>query len=207
VDQRRIVELLDREAVFPTLIECARGAFQDFDTYVGAEVRVSVERARPKFVSCRMLARLELMFGVTGPRRMIREGDQMSYRLVEGDEFDVGIRGKKLNRHMLSYNHRSGRQDELRDGECFPEMAKPTAHVFLGYQARGGLEPGITKIALTSEFQDLAGRWQLRWAHTLWVEAAAIHPIQPVIEDEMFPQPQVRRRRRPGTDEATEQQG
>jgi hypothetical protein len=185
VDQERIIALLQTQNLFPTLIGCVRGGFDDFDTHVAIAVRPSVEGARAKFVNLRMLERLRMEFGEDGSPRMIGV-DDLAYLLVEGDEFDVGVRVKKLNRHNLSYNHRSGQQDRLRRGQQFFNVGKPTAHVFLGYRMRGGLEPALTRVSISSEYEGENGSWYLDWLYPLWNEAEGLPLIQP-IQPNLFP--------------------
>ena len=188
MDQQRIVSFLDGLGLLPELVQHVQGGYDDFDAYVADAVRVTVEAARAKFVSCRIQARLRLAYGETGPRRMIDESDRLTYLLIEGNDFDVGIRAKKLNKQFLSYNHRSRRQDKLRQTEQFFGSGNPRAHVFLGYGMREGLEPALTVITLSSEFQDSSGEWKLSWLYSLWNEAEGTPLIRP-IQPDIFPPP------------------
>jgi hypothetical protein len=187
VDQATIIALLQRLGLLPRLVECVRCGFDDFDNHVAPAVRSSVEDARPKFVNLRILERLRLAFGGSGQTRVVRSCD-LDFLLVEGTTFDVGVRAKKLNEECLSYNHCSGQQDRLRQAERFFNLERPTAHIFLGYRMRGGLEPALTNVSLSSEHQDCDGVRRLSWIFPLWNEAEGLPLIQP-IQPDMFPPP------------------
>jgi hypothetical protein len=202
VDRDLIIELC--RPYFSRLIQCQRRAFEDFDQTIPPDVRVTVERSRPNFVYGRTIHHFELEFGRAGTARVV-DGSRLTYLFIEGANFNVGIRCKKLSGRCLSYNHTSWNQENLRGTGCFPEWNLPTAHIFLGYRMRQGLEPAITDIALSSEYRDGNGRWRLNWRHLLWTAGEGENPIRPIQPDLPLlppPPPRVRRKRRP--DEASE---
>lgn len=205
IDRDFIIELC--RPYFSRLVRCQMQAFEDFDRTIPPDVRVTVERARPNFVYGRTIHYFELEFGRAGSARVV-DGSRLTYLLIEGERFNVGIRCKKLNRQCLSYNHTSRNQENLRWGGCFPEWNLPTPHIFLGYRATRGLEPTITDIALSEEYRGDDNRWHLNWRHLLWTAGEGENPIRPIQPDlPLPPPPRIRRpRRADGTSEENENQ-
>lgn len=189
MDQLSIVNLVRPH--FQNLVEFQQQAFADFDTYQPPEVRLTVGKARPKWVNCRMLWYLDQHFGRGGSPRFISQR-RLSYLYVEGDDFSVGLRPKKFDSCWKVRNHDSGQQRQLRQGGRFP-WHKDTAHVFLGYRMTPGLEPSLSHIALTHETQT-----RVEWVYVIWSSEEGVNPafqpIQPPLP--ILPPPTVRVRKK-----------
>ena len=205
MDQAAIIAFLAQHS--DTFVECIREAFADFDTHVSPAVRASVEPARPLFVHSRALWRLEMAFGTTGPQRVVTDRD-LRYLYLQGQDFDVGLRVKKLGSDFRCSNHRSEQQDRLRSTRRFL-FPTPVAHVFLGYRMRGGLEPALLDVCLSSEYLATDNSYQLDWVHPLWNAVEGVVPVQPIQQDFAPPPPPlvVPRQSAEGQENGTGQQG
>jgi len=175
-------------------------AYGEFDqvhaSRTDATLRLSVEGSRPKWVNDRLNYFLEMRYGKRGPIRMITQG-QLRYLFIEGDEFNLGIRAKKVDEHWRSSNHDSAQQDELRTDGLFKCWDIPTYHFVLGYRDSGGLQPEITHVGITWEHK------VVEMIRLLWTKSQGVIPfaqeIQPNLDMPPLPKPTtLRRRRKPG---------
>jgi hypothetical protein len=156
---------------FPVFVKAFRQAFNDFDRWIPDEFRVIQEPSRPKFMHCQVLCYLEREFGTTGSPRLVNDNG-LKYIVIEAEEFDLGVRTKKLSKQFRSYNHTSKRQDDLRRRGLFPNCM--AYHIFLGYCVRSGLVPSLSNIAMT--FEDADGCPV--WTYLIWTDEGGINPIQ-----------------------------
>ena len=90
----------------------------------------------------------------------------MRYLFIESKDFDVGVRVKKLDKNLRSYQHTSHQQDAMRQDRCFPWDTCP-AHIFLGYRMSDDIEPALKSILLTCE-----GPSENDWHRVLWRPSA-----------------------------------
>ena len=192
---------------FDELIGDAQAAFSDFDGILPLDYRLSIERARPKAVSLRVLHRWRERYGTSGnsPIRIATDETGMEYLFIEGDAFSVGLRVKKLSGCGKSFQHVSQRQTRLRGQESFPEFNLRVAHVFFGYRYTDRADdvvPGLTDMSLSSECVVLGGEYRVRWRRVIWTAAEGVEPVRP-IQPSLFPPPPpiIRPRRRTEGDE------
>jgi len=190
VDRDRVLSVL---APFkPVFLKVTQSAFNSFDAYIPAGPRVAVEDARANLVNNFAYYLFEMEYGTSKRRRVrVEQEDDLKFLLIEGKDFDVGVRFKKLDQRFISYNHQSERQDELRSQRCFPCMQKHTAHILLGYRQTQTLHPTLSHIALTCE-----GPKGLDWKELLWTETADIRPIQEHQSDFLPPESDIKPKRK-----------
>lgn len=136
-----IVELA--KPVFNTFVEFYNQAFDEFDLCIPDSIRPGVERARAKWMHCRVLALLELKYGRVGSPRMVTDKYGLTYLLIERPDLRVGIRNKKFDRHGRSQNHDSEWQDEMRRTGLFPETQ--AYHTFIGCRLATTFVPSISQ--------------------------------------------------------------
>src|SRR5687768_9702766 len=121
----------------------------------------------------RILDRWRQRYGMSGtiPIRLAEDQYGLKYLFMEGDEFSVGLRNKRLNGSGTSYQHASKRQTRLREADSFPEFKMHVAHVLLGYRYTGGaneVQPRLIDISLSSEYVTPCGCYNVRWRRTIW---------------------------------------
>jgi hypothetical protein len=211
VDPEAVLALLRPELV--TLIGDVREAFSEFDAVLPVEYRLAVEEARPKAMHLRILDRWRRRYGTSArnPMRLAEDEHRLRFLFIEGDEFSVGLRNKRLSGSGACYQHVSVRQTQLRQTNCFPEFRMHVAHVFLGYRYTGGpneVQPRLLDISLSAECVTPCGCYDVRWRRTVWDADDGIEPVRP-IQAPLFPPPAptIRPRRSAQGDEASGQQG
>jgi hypothetical protein len=189
------------EPYLPDLIGDVRAAFAEFDAILPLEYRLSIEEARPMTMSRRVLHLWRQRYGASGnsPIRVGVDGNRMEFLFVEGNEFCVGLRVKKLDDDGQSYQHVSQRQTALRQENCFPEFKMHVAHVFLGYRYTDGADevvPALIDMSLSSERVRVNQRYGVRWRVVIWTAGEGMAPVP--IQPPLFPPPPpvVRPRRR-----------
>jgi len=176
---------------FGHLIEDGQHAFTDFDT-LEPGIRLTVEKARPKFVHERLLALWEQRYGRDGRRkaRMAEDCQGIKFLLIEGPKFCVGLRNKRLNRDFISSNHKSDHQSELRGTQSFPEFNMHVAHVFFGLRWTRALVPALSDMSITFECLTVQGRHAVEWRYTFWNASEGDNPQFPTQPLLIPPQPQ-----------------
>jgi hypothetical protein len=180
VDENAIVAMC--RPYFPAWIRLIQEAFRRFDDLHVADPvsRIPVEGARAEYVSHWLVHRLGQEYGRNpySPARLV-EINHLDVLLIEGNEFCVGVRFKKLHGPFLTSNHVSDNQTELRRQGTFPEFRMQTAHVFAGWRSTGGLEPRLRDITLTSETTTSRGNYIRDWIHPIWNAAEGQEPETP----------------------------
>jgi hypothetical protein len=131
----------------------------------------------------------------------------LNYLLIEGKEFDIGVRVKKLDEHFLTNNYPTDQQLSIRRDGCFPWMEKPNIPVFLGYRLSDGLQRTLTHIVVTREILNRRTRHrEVDWMTVLWTLQEGVLPIRDRQDDFLAPPPKFRRRR-PKQDETARKPG
>ena len=188
MDQSKALELI--EPIASQLLDIQLLAYKEFDDCHPEPIRATVEGARPKWVHDRVCYHLDMAFGKAGPRRMKDHGG-LKYLFVEGPDFNLGIRAKKLDADYRSYQHPSGQQDSLRQSGLFPDEV-PTYHAILGYRDTGGLQPAISHVVLTWEKTA-----DVEVIKVLWTASEGRLPVRPIqINLPEPPPPKMRRKKR-----------
>ena len=156
------------------LIQVMHDAHADFTQLITPEAQPTVLRSRAKFTSCRLAYRAEQEFGSKPDgRAWMAKCHGMDILFVQGTEFDIGLRFKKLDGENHTSNHQSEQQDELRvlgryDPQRFPELNTPTVHLFIGYRQTAGLQGRLKEIAYTFERQSARGGSYVAWHEPIW---------------------------------------
>jgi hypothetical protein len=153
-------------------------------------------------MSLGILERWRQRYGTSGnnPLRLARDENRMEYLFIEGDEFSVGLRNKKLDDCGQCYQHISKRQTALRSEGYFPEFKMHVVQVFLGYRYTGGaneVEPRLTDISLSAEYVTTCGNYDVGWRRIIWAADEGGEPVRP-IQPPLIPPPTpvIRPRRR-----------
>jgi hypothetical protein len=194
MDHRTALDLI--EPCSKKLLQFQLQAYREFDEVhaSGADptLRLSVERSRPKWVNERINWLLEMEYGAAGPVRLVKQDDGLKYLLIEGRDFNLGIRAKKLDTGWRSYNHKSDQQDTLRRRGLFDDCDVPTHHLVLGYRDTSDLQPALSHVAITHECNHVEVV-RLLWTASAGVIPIEAHSVQLSLE---LPQPPGMRRRR-----------
>jgi hypothetical protein len=187
---------------FDALLGDVQESFKEFDTSIPARYRLIIEKARPKAMSLTILDRWRQRYGTSGnnPLRLAKDKHGMEYLFMEGEEFCVGLRNKKLDDCGQCYQHISDRQTELRSQGYFPEFKMQVVQVFLGYRYTDGVdevEPRLTDISLSAEHVTTCGQYDVSWRRVIWDTDEGIEPVRP-IQPPLIPPPApvIRPRRR-----------
>ena len=183
------------EAVCDTCRDFQLQAYAEFGGKISdSAYRLSIEDARAKTVNARVLHLMDMKWGKKGRIRMVNSHD-LRYLLIEGRDFDIGLRPKKLDRNWRSYQAPTDQQESLRQYGVFSWAKKKTYHLFLGYRDAGEVERRITDIAITWERLERG----VEVIKKLWNEADGERPtqfIQPDLSNVEAPRAKVRVRRR-----------
>jgi hypothetical protein len=184
---------------FEALIKDVQAVFAEFDSLLPADVRLTVEKARPMFMHHRILNRWLQRYGksTANPARLTEDAHRLQYLFIEGPKFSVGLRNKRLGHDCVSYNHVSKRQNELRSTGSFPEWNMDVEHVFLGYRYTDTIEPSLIDVSLSSEYVTPCGQYDVRWRRIAWAAGEGVEPVRP-IQPPLIPPapPKIKPRRR-----------
>lgn len=204
MDHRAALDLLDAHE--STLLDLQLQAYRDFDdTHADGTLKVSVEASRPKWVNTRVNHLLEMHFGTIGPVRLQTDG-QLKFLFIEGDDFNLGVRAKKVDANWRSCNHDSGQQDFLRQDGHFPGWNVPTYHLVLGYRQTEGLQPAISHVGITWERQSVE-MIRLLWTKSEGVIAFPVEIQESLKDQTQATQPAPPKLRRRKSDDAADGRG
>ncbi len=182
------------------LTEFGKIAYEDFNKVHADAMRLSVEKARPKWVSERTLWLFEREWGTKGKIRIAtNKRKDLRFLLIEGHDFNIAIRPKKCDGQWRSSNAYSEQQRELRrTGEMTQKRLFPArAYNFvLGWRDDGGLQPVLTHLALVWE-----RRGRVDIVSRLWTAEEGTRPIQQLQQEipdvsEAPPQPKIEPKKR-----------
>lgn len=172
---------------FDGAITAVRTAFADFDRYP-PEIRLTVEDARPDFMSLRVLALWEQRWGTDGRRkiRIAKDRCGIKFLLIEYRDGCIGLRYKRLDENGLAYQTVSGNQTELRQTGSFPEFKTDTIHAILGVRWTHEVQPALINISISQETTTISGKYTKDWRRVIWDANEGAEPIRP-IPREMLP--------------------
>jgi hypothetical protein len=105
----------------------------------------------------------------------------MRILFVQGQDFDIGLRLKKLDGGYRAYQHDSHQQNDLRrtgqfTTQSFPELDFPLAHVFFGYRCTRGLRHQLRDIAISFEGMTARGQYFVDWQRIVWSARGGFDP-------------------------------
>jgi hypothetical protein len=180
VNSQPVIELV--RPYFPAVIEDFQRSMSEWDAWIPESERLTVEKARPKFMSLRVMALLSARFGRSGSPR-VQEFGRMSFLMIDGPDLSVGIRTKKQRENFSTFQSPSETQIELRKtGRLL--WAQTYYHIFIGYKTTSGLVPSLRTIAMTVE--DESG--VVLWKYIIWNAQGGMSPPQE-FQPQLMPPP------------------